>query len=710
MAKKKYSNRKGKPQKQDNDNNNPAYEEMKLRKGSSLNLGNNRKETMKIISNEEDEFDTQQDEILLNDTYNKYVGRKNSDDEDDILSDDGLNNEEEVFSLYNKNPFDSDDEDEDEDEEKEEEQTLKRNSNLNKKSKVLDDEEEEDEDLEFLRKLQSNLGANKILQDEYADINSDEEMDLNDKDSKKKRKRKSKDDEDINSDVDDGAWGSKKAAYYDADVVSDEDTVEHRKDEEKEAIRLQNERARNLSKSDYMGDLFDDSFMSLMNKTKSLTEKTLSKEDDDDDDLDIEEKNSIFDSSSEDEDAEKDEDADKIELDEIDEFIPDVAMFIEDAKDIWNNIKSENGKALNWNFGSFSDDIVKSLKDINLDGKKYLELKSQIKLAYIYNIMYYLYLKINPPKSLGKTKDEIFKSLQNHPCVEYLLRLRDTIDELEHVIEGKVNEDDENDLEHMEDMEVMDQLSDEEVEDNSEDEDEEDADLGIDINDTTEQDVNNEEEKTIEQDNYMNKNYKGIDFIIQEMNNIIQLSGKPIEDNNESASEEEKEIESQQLNVKKSGSKKRKLSSKSDNKDQDGDEKDALAYYNEIAAKTQINKSIKKDRKEKEKEIALSMLQEERAMYINETDLSKNDEEDEEEGDDSVKRPANWRILSNKGLTPYRPKENRNPRVKRRKKYEKAQKKLRTFKQVAKDRTTMGDYSGESTGIKTNLSRSVKFV
>ncbi|KAK9477055.1 Sas10 C-terminal domain-containing protein [Lipomyces japonicus] len=71
------------------------------------------------------------------------------------------------------------------------------------------------------------------------------------------------------------------------------------------------------------------------------------------------------------------------------------------------------------------------------------------------------------------------------------------------------------------------------------------------------------------------------------------------------------------------------------------------------------------------------------------------------------KRAINYQILKNKGLTPKRNKDNRNARVKKRKKYEKAKKKLASIKQVYK--TPEGPYQGEKTGIKKNLTKSVKF-
>ncbi|KAJ1978126.1 something about silencing protein 10 [Dimargaris cristalligena] len=75
--------------------------------------------------------------------------------------------------------------------------------------------------------------------------------------------------------------------------------------------------------------------------------------------------------------------------------------------------------------------------------------------------------------------------------------------------------------------------------------------------------------------------------------------------------------------------------------------------------------------------------------------------------DQGQRRKATRHILVNRGLAPRRKPENRNPRVVRRKKFEKAQKKLRSFKRVAV--TPTAAYGGESTGIKAHLTRGVKF-
>lgn len=73
------------------------------------------------------------------------------------------------------------------------------------------------------------------------------------------------------------------------------------------------------------------------------------------------------------------------------------------------------------------------------------------------------------------------------------------------------------------------------------------------------------------------------------------------------------------------------------------------------------------------------------------------------------KRAINYQILKNKGLTPKRKKDNRNSRVKKRKKFEKAQKKLKSVRAVYSGGLS-GVYEGEKTGIKKNLTKSVKFA
>lgn len=79
--------------------------------------------------------------------------------------------------------------------------------------------------------------------------------------------------------------------------------------------------------------------------------------------------------------------------------------------------------------------------------------------------------------------------------------------------------------------------------------------------------------------------------------------------------------------------------------------------------------------------------------------------EDEFEGG---KRGLSYAISKNKGLAPRRKKEVRNPRVKKRLKFEEKKRKLGSTRAVWKGGEGEGGYKGELTGIKTGLVRGVK--
>jgi U3 small nucleolar RNA-associated protein 3 len=80
----------------------------------------------------------------------------------------------------------------------------------------------------------------------------------------------------------------------------------------------------------------------------------------------------------------------------------------------------------------------------------------------------------------------------------------------------------------------------------------------------------------------------------------------------------------------------------------------------------------------------------------------------EQEADEEGKRAIGYVIEKNKGLAPKRKKDVRNPRVKKRKKFEERKKKLRSMKAVWKGGEERGGYKGEMTGIKSGLVKSVK--
>lgn len=116
-------------------------------------------------------------------------------------------------------------------------------------------------------------------------------------------------------------------------------------------------------------------------------------------------------------------------------------------------------------------------------------------------------------------------------------------------------------------------------------------------------------------------------------------------------------------------------------------------YYEDLKKKKLIKKSLR----EEAHELALREYKKVRL-----SELSENK-------DENSKRAINYQILKNKGLTPFRKKENKNSRVKKRKKYEKAKIKLKSInKNFVRDDIT--SYEGEKTGIKKNLIKSKKLT
>lgn len=114
-------------------------------------------------------------------------------------------------------------------------------------------------------------------------------------------------------------------------------------------------------------------------------------------------------------------------------------------------------------------------------------------------------------------------------------------------------------------------------------------------------------------------------------------------------------------------------------------------YYDMVAHRTKARKDDKTARKEA---LALAKITD-RVVEVSTI------------GEDG-KRKVNYQIEKNKGLAPKRRKDVRNPRVKKRKKYEEKQKKLKSMKAVYQGGEGKGGYQGETTGIKTGLIKSIK--
>ncbi|XP_060531611.1 something about silencing protein 10 [Cylas formicarius] len=92
---------------------------------------------------------------------------------------------------------------------------------------------------------------------------------------------------------------------------------------------------------------------------------------------------------------------------------------------------------------------------------------------------------------------------------------------------------------------------------------------------------------------------------------------------------------------------------------------------------------------------------------LEESGLKEHVEDVEKEAEDTGKRAITYQIAKNKGLTPHRKKEFRNPRVKHKLKYRKAI--IRRKGAVREPRKELTRYGGEISGIKAYVSKSIKF-
>jgi len=94
-------------------------------------------------------------------------------------------------------------------------------------------------------------------------------------------------------------------------------------------------------------------------------------------------------------------------------------------------------------------------------------------------------------------------------------------------------------------------------------------------------------------------------------------------------------------------------------------------------------------------------------MQQDEIDPNQEMEDNVNDSEGISKRAITYQIAKNKGLTPHRKKELRNPRVKHKIKFRKAL--IRRKGAVREPRKELQRYSGEISGIKTSVSKSIKF-
>ncbi|XP_043290142.1 something about silencing protein 10 [Venturia canescens] len=97
-------------------------------------------------------------------------------------------------------------------------------------------------------------------------------------------------------------------------------------------------------------------------------------------------------------------------------------------------------------------------------------------------------------------------------------------------------------------------------------------------------------------------------------------------------------------------------------------------------------------------------IEDEDSIFSHDEHEEPNDEEKTLQEDE--KRGITYQIAKNKGLTPHRKKEQRNPRVKHRNKYRKA--KIRRKGAVREVRKEVNRYAGEISGIKASVKKGIK--
>lgn len=460
-------------------------------------------------------------------------------------------------------------------------------------------------------------------------------------------------------------WGGRKN-YYGGDEV--EDAVSAKQMTE-EAIRQQKENLQELGMDDYVDeDLMED----WSKKAESFDEKSSKK--------------MII---NEDLDLEKLDQSEKLELltSSFPEFIP--------------LLKELNTHKLK----------LEDFGDSNVE-----EVKKTALTAYLSAISSYFSIFVDQIKN-----NEPFSSMKEHPVMETILTTRQIWKEAEELeaeeefvdAEQELSEIEQDQMEVGEDEDLeQEDLSEEEASDVSEiseiSEDEEDAEeINIDINTkrTIRQakPISNDFSEPIVMDDIdeeeKQKKKKSLRFYTAKIDKSALKNDEKFSGDLD-LPYKERLFERKQRLIEEARKRGLQSDSANDLDGEDFDEEDNKLvnevndneYYNMIKNSKKANKE---DRKLAHKQ-AVKLAKEGKLL------------ENQELLGEGGKRALNFQIMKNKGLTAKRNKEVRNARVKKRKKFEKAQKKLKSVKQVHE--SNRGPYEGEKTGIKKGLSRSVKLA
>ncbi|KAH3902669.1 rRNA-processing protein SAS10 SCDLUD_000252 [Saccharomycodes ludwigii] len=506
-------------------------------------------------------------------------------------------------------------------------------------------------------------------------------------------------DEDYDNDKDihenyneDEEWGSTKNEYYGGDEIDD---AEDAKEVEKEALRLQKKHLEELNMQDYLDDEIEDEWIK---EAKNY-------------------------------DVEQSQQSNK----------QDQAS-ASSIKNISNMTEDEKKSFLKMSFPEYFPlakeytKLTKILGALDQDEtqSEVIEMKKLVLNAYLGTVASYFSVFISEVEN-----DEGFTSMKEHPVMESILTLREVwrqVNELPNIsteVFAEQEIDDDEDLEMPEELdEAVFNTLDTETPENKENvinEEENavaaDGDISIDIDVTKSRlpgqllgkDKNTNEESGND-DDFAESEIFDVDAQEKKArkktlrfytSKIDQQSNKKMEKfgGDEDIPYKERLYERQQRlmeEARKRGLQKNAATELNGNSDSEDDvettvlakniKEDFGAYYDKINAS-------KKERKANRIKLHKDAVKAAREGKL--ADLAESVVGD-------GKRAINYQILKNKGLTPKRKKDNRNSRVKKRKKYEKAQKKLKSVRAVYSGGQG-GSYEGEKTGIKKNLTRSIKF-
>lgn len=505
-----------------------------------------------------------------------------------------------------------------------------------------------------------------------------------------KKLRSVEDVEDMDGD-DENNWGSSKSNYYGADDVSDNE--DDAKAMEEEAKKQQKSHMESLNMMDFM-DLDDETEQKeWSNAAKEYDNKAFEM---DSGIVQIEKQSTDSIASF----------SEKEKLDFLKSRFPEFTPLYKEYKSI--NEKLENVKSI----------LLETDADSNQELFTVMNMKKSAYLSNLASMNLYFFVLL---KNLQDPDNEEFKNMKYHPVMEKILLTKEIVRQADSLPETYES----NTVDDVDDEEEINEL-DEDILADVVEEDEQ----SMDESGSEEENSASEEESEIELESRViaskGKKDQG-DFIEDEINDVdlaeknqkkksLRFYTAKIDKSDRQASDKlvggdddipykERMFERKQRlleEARQRGLQKQDDFAKQMEEDEDVDmdkideinnydSKEIEDFYNAVSK----SKSDKKQNRQESHKLAKQAATEGKLEELAET------------LDEDGKRAINYQILKNKGLTPHRHKDNRNSRVKKRKKYEKAQKKLRSMKQVYKGPHN-GRYEGEKSGIRKDISKSTK--